>query len=212
MISASKETPSARRYREDRFLTFNCYQFSRGVTAQRPRSRRWVSAEQCLCTHDPSKIFDATLLYTISFYETSDEEEVEEKKQSEKYPGIPPDRIGVFRDDGEATVYVPSDFLDALWAAAIAADGVLRSITLTVQTQGEGRWAVFATSFNEKIEEPFAVQFDKRSRPKASPPRSDPVVVELRGIRAQLRLRVWAGIAIIAIGVLVALWIANLWH
>ena len=70
----SSAGPSSRRKSQDQWLTFNCYQFSRGVTAERPRSRRWVRAEECLCTDDPDKISDATLLQTISFHDVSEED------------------------------------------------------------------------------------------------------------------------------------------
>jgi hypothetical protein len=210
MIS-SAGTSSTRRKSEDQWLTFNCYQFSRRVTAGRPRSRRWVSADQCLCTHDPDKILDATLSHRISFREVVEEEETQEKKELEEN-SWPPDHIGVFRDSGTSWVNVPSDFMDHLWAAAIAADGVLRSIELTVQRQPEERWAIFGVLFTETMGEPFEVQYDRRSRPIIAPPRAHPVVRELRAVRAQLKWRAWSVITIIVVGVLVALWIANLWR
>jgi hypothetical protein len=74
-------------------------------------------------------------LYSLYFYETSDEEEAENQKEC----------IGVFRPGETSFIYVPPDFLEALWTAAIAADGVLRSIQLTVQPQKGGHWAVFET-------------------------------------------------------------------
>jgi hypothetical protein len=111
----------------------------------------------------------------------------------------------------QSWVNVPSDFFDLLWSAATAADGVLRSITLTVQRH-EDLWVVFEVGLSEKMGEPFKVQYDRRSRPILTPSRDDPVVRELRAVRAQLKWRGWSGIAIIAVGVLVALWIANLWR
>jgi hypothetical protein len=138
MIS-SKETPSTRDILKDEFLNFNCYQFSRGIKAGRPASSREVSAEQCVCTRDTSKICDPSQLYSLCFFETSDEQEAENQKRLSKYPDIPPDRIGVFDPDGKTSfIYVPPDFLEALWTAAIAADGVLRSIQLKVQPQKGG--------------------------------------------------------------------------
>jgi hypothetical protein len=205
MVSAK-----ARNILKNQWLTFNCYQFSRGVTAGRPRSRRWVAADKCVCTRASDKDFDDALLHTIFFREVSEEEETEARKQSEEYGGLSHE-IGVLRNDGEAQVNVPSDFLDFLWAGAIAADGVLRSISLAVQRH-ENYWVISEVRLDEKMGEPFEVQYDKRSRPKISPPRDDPVVRELRAVRTQLKWRVWSGIAIIAVGVLVALWIANLWH
>jgi len=193
---------SSRRKSQDQWLTFNCYQFSRGVTAERPRSRRWVRAEECLCTDDPDKISDATLLQTISFHEVSEEEETQEKKELEEH-GWPPDFIGIL-GGAQSWVNVPSDFFDLLWSAATAADGVLRSITLKVQRH-EDRWIVFEVGLSEKMGEPFKVQYDRRSRPILTPSRDDPVVRELRAVRAQLKWRGWSGIAIIALGVLVAL-------
>jgi hypothetical protein len=68
----------------------------------------------------------------------------------------------------------------------IVTDGVLRSISLSVQAQKGGGWAVFEAMLKEEIAEPFELPVDKRSRPKISPPRADPTVVELRGVRAQL--------------------------
>ena len=143
---------SSRRKSQDQWLTFNCYQFSRGVTAERPRSRRWVSAEQCLCTHDPDKILDATLPYKIFFIEMSEDEETQERKRLEELRW-PPDHIGVLNlgIGRESWINVPSDFMDLLWTAAIAADGVLRSIELTVQQQPEGRLVIFEVRFSEKM-------------------------------------------------------------
>ena len=206
----SSKAPSTRDILKDQLLTFNCYQFSRGVTAGRPRSRRWVSAEQCLCTHDPDRILDASLPYTIFFREMSEEEETRQKKQSEEY-GWPPDHIGVFRDVDNSWVNVPADFLDLLWAAAIAADGVLRSIELTVQRQREERWAIFEVRFSEKMGEPFEVQYDKRSRPIITLPRAHPVVAEFRVILAKLK-SILLAVVIIAVVALIASWIAKLWH
>jgi hypothetical protein len=125
-------------------------------------------------------------------------------------PDIPVDRIGVF-DDKFNSINVPSDFLNVLWNAAIAADGVLRSIQLTVQPQKDGRWAIIEVHLKEEIAEPFELPFDKGGRPKVILPRANPVVAELRA--PKLRGRSWvSGIAIIAAGVLVALWIAKLWR
>jgi hypothetical protein len=213
-MGSAKGTPSTRDILKDQYLTFNCYQFSRGVKSGRPLSHRWVSAEQCLCTHDSVRICDPGRLYNLRFYETSNEwEAVHQKEIIGTYPDIPPDRIGVFRADGETSlVSVPPDFLDVLWNAALAADGVLRSISLSVQPQKGGGWAVFEATLKEEIAEPFELPVDKRSRPKISPPRADPTVVELRGVRAQLRSRVWLSVAIIAAGILVALLIAKLWR
>jgi hypothetical protein len=194
----------ARKILEERHLTFNCYEFSRAVTAGRPRSSRWVSAERCQCTQDPHKILDVGPLCTISFREMSEEEE---KKELEKY-GSAPDEIGVLREDQSAGVMVPSDFMDPLWAAAIATDGVLRSISLKVRRHDENNyWVITEVAFSEKSGEPIEVQYDKRARATIIPPH--PVVRELR---AQRKRPVWSGIAIIAAGVLIALLIAKLWH
>lgn len=75
---------------EDRSLIFNCYQFSRGVKGERPRSRRWVNADQCLCVDDRDKICDPTLVYSFSFSERSDEEATQSNKDiSARNPKIP---------------------------------------------------------------------------------------------------------------------------
>jgi hypothetical protein len=209
MVS-STGTLSTRRTSKDQWLTFNCYQFSRRVTAGRPRSRRLVSADQCLCTHDPGKILDVALPYTIFFVEMSEEEEIQEKKRLKEL-GWPPDPIGVlnFGIGADSWINVPSDFMDLLWDAAIAADGFLRSIELTVQQQQpEERLVIFEVRFSEKIGEPFEVQYDRRSRPIIAPPRADPVVAELRALRALSWSRLLPGVIIIAAGVL----IAKLWH
>jgi len=213
MVSSTGTSPT-RNILKDQWLTFNCYEFSRRVSAGRPRSRRWVSADKCLCTRDPGKILDATLPYTIFFVEMSEEEERQEKKRLEGL-GWPPDHIGVLNlgIDGDSWVNVPSDFMDLLWTAAIAADGVLRSIELTVQQQQpEERLVIFEVRFSEKMGEPFKVQYDKRSRPIITPPRADPVVAELRALRALSWRRLLPGVIIIAAGVLIALWIAKLWR
>jgi hypothetical protein len=123
------------------------------------------------------------------------------------------DRIGVFLpDDKFNSINVPSESLNVLWKAAIAADGVLRSIQLTVQQQRGGSWAVFEAHLKEEITETFELPVDKQSRPKIGPPRPDPTLLELRLIRERLTPRLWTGVAIIAAGVLIALWIAKLWR
>jgi hypothetical protein len=205
---------AARDILEDHSVTFNCYQLSRGVRTRRPLSRRWVYAEQCLCTQDTTETCDTSKLYNITFYEASDEEAAKLQGDMEKYPDIPLDRIGVLHPDGEPNlVHVPSDFMDVLWGAAVEADGVLRSITLTVQPQKqEGTWAVFEVTLSEQIAEPFELPVDKSFRPKVSPPRASQMVVELQAVRAQLRALFWPGIATVAVGVLVALWIAKGWR
>jgi hypothetical protein len=182
MIS-SKETPSTRDILKDEFLNFNCYQFSRGIKAGRPASSREVSAEQCVCTRDTSKICDPSQLYSLCFFETSDEQEAENQKR--------------------------------LSRSALDCGDSSRWRTSVHPTQGPtakgGDWAVFETSLHEGLAETFELPVDKRSRPKVGPPGADPIVVELRAMRAQLfRSRFWPGVAIIAVGVLIALWIANL--
>ena len=42
--------------------------------------------------------------------------------------------------------------------------------------------------------------------------KTNPVVLELRHVQALLKPRIWPGIAVIAVGVLIALWIAKLWR
>lgn len=217
MISSSKETsstPPTRDLHEDKFLYFNCYKFSRGIRMGRPLSRRIVSAEKCLCTGDTTeKICDRNRFYSLHFREITDEEEARTKDRITD-PDIPVDRIGAFRPNDDLNfINVPTEFLNVLWNAAIAADGVLRSIQLTVQPQRDGlRWAVFEAHLKEEIAEPFELPRDKHSNPKVGPPRNNPVVAELR---EQLRLRwsrVGPGIITIAVGVLLALWIAKLWR
>jgi hypothetical protein len=166
-----------------------------------------------LCTHDTAKICDPDFLYSFHFSETTDEEHAERQRDtSEKYPDIPPDRIGVFRPNTETVISVPPQFLDVLWSAALAADGVLRSIQLTVQPQKGGAWAVIGVHLKEEIAETFELPVDKQSRPKIGPPRADPMVAELRALRALSWGRLLPGVIIIAAGVLIALWIAKLWR
>jgi hypothetical protein len=128
-------------------------------------------------------------------------------------PDIPVDRIGIFNPNEDLNfINVPTEFLNVLWKAAIAADGVLRSIQLTVQPQKGGSWAVFEAYLKEEIAETFELPVDKQSRPKIGPPRADPVVAELRALRALSWGRLLPGVIIIAAGVLIALWIAKLWR
>jgi hypothetical protein len=136
-----------------------------------------------------------------------------QRKRLKETPTFPlPASAYSVSDDASALIYMRPQFLDTLWDAALAADGVLRSITLSGQPQDKEHWAIFEISLNENIEDHFELAFDKGVRPKISPPRADPAVVELRGLRAQLRSRGWSDVAIIAVGVLVALWIARLWR
>src|SRR5262249_13391155 len=97
-MTSSKAPQSTRDILDDHRLTFNCYQFSRNVRSGRPLSRRQVTAKECLCTDDTQKICDPSRVYTIGFYESSDEEEAKHQQDvSEKNPDIPPDRIGAFQ-------------------------------------------------------------------------------------------------------------------
>ena len=204
---------------EDQYLTFNCYQLSRSVRAGRPLSRRWITASQRLCTDDKEKICIPGLLYSFWFYESSDQEEEQSQKEtSKRLPDIPLDRIGVFHPNGDHNIiHVPSDFMERLWAAAVAADGVLRSFSISIQPQGrdgleKGLWAVFEVTLNEMIAEPFELSVDKQSKPKIGPPRLEPAVVELRALRAGLKWPTLSGVITVTVGVLIALWIAKLWH
>jgi hypothetical protein len=191
------------------FLKFNCYQFSRGVEV---RSRRWVSIDKCLCTDDTAEICDRSTLYGLWFGERAKYQ----KKDYEENLEIPRDRIGTFRlNYNRGYIRVPPHFMDALWTAALAADGALRRIELIIQQHNSEVWNVFEATLTEELAEPFELPVDEQSRPKIGPPRANPVLLELRALRAQLRLgwsRVGPGIVTIAIGVLVALWIARLWR
>ena len=209
-MNSSKEM--TRDILKDQHLTFVCYHLSRGVRAKQPlsRRRRWVSANDCVCTRDTKEICDPTRLYSFAFYETLDEEGAEQMDLFQK--DTPRDRIGVFDpDSGPTLIRVPTHFLDLLWDAGLAADGVLRSIEITIQSQNPGGWAIFEASFNEKFAEPFDWPLDKNLRPKVAPPPADPTVVELRVLRTRLRWDAWSSVAIIAVGVLVALWL-QLWR
>jgi hypothetical protein len=170
-------------------------------------SRRWVSADQCLCTHDEQGICDPSRLYSICFYETSDDEDVKNRQQLfEQYPHIPADRIGIFDPSGVTNlIYVPPHFQDLLWTTAVAAGGVLRSISLSLHPQDNERWAVVEAILHEEVAEPF--------KPPTAPQRrvGDPAV-ELSGRRTLLTRLGWAAIAAIAAGSLAALWIVNLSH
>src|SRR5262249_52105873 len=138
--------------------------FSHGMKSGRPLSRRWVVAEQCSCiAHTPSPrssrrdAIDLSQLYSIQFYETSDEEEANHQKEMKNIPDVFPDRIGVFKPDGyPSTIFVPPHFLDVLWSAALTAGGVARTIKLAVQPEKEGRLAVFEV---ELIEKPLRLAF-----------------------------------------------------
>jgi hypothetical protein len=222
--------------KETHFLKFNCYQFSRGVEAGRPLyrslARRWVSADKCLCTDDSANICDRGVLYGLLFGEDiSDEERAKYQKkdeerakmwdevrakyqvQFEKGPEIPPDRIGAFSlNYHRGNIGVPRHFMDALWAAAVAADGVLRRVELVIQQHNSEVWNIFEASFTEELAEPFDLPTDKELRPKVGPPRADPVVLELRALGLKARSFPWRAVAVIAAGVLIALWIAKLWR
>jgi hypothetical protein len=82
----------------------------------------------------------------------------------------------------------------------------------TVQPQKDGSWAVSEAYLKEEIAETFELPVDKQSHPKIGPPRANPVVAELRALRALSWGRLLPGVIIIAAGVLIALWIAKLWR
>jgi hypothetical protein len=170
-------------------------------------SRRWVSADQCLCTHDEQGLCDPSRLYSFCFYETSDDEVVKNRQQLfEQYPHIPADRIGEFDPSGGTNlIYVPSHFLDLLWTMAVATGAVLRSVSLSLQPQHNERWAVVEAIIHEEVTEPF--------KPSKAPQwRVGDSAVELSGRRTVLTRLGWAAIAAIAAGSLAALWIVNLTH
>jgi hypothetical protein len=162
-----------------------------------------------LPTHASSEeICSRNVLYELFITEIWDEEAEEKRSEiSSKYPDIPPDRIGAFNpEEGNAFINVPPRFMDVLWTAAVAADGVIRSIDLRVQPQGQSKqhWAIFDISLSERIADIHELGFDKNGDPKVSPPRPDPAVIELRGMRARL------DILVIAVGVLIVLLVARL--
>ena len=91
-MSSSNETSPTRDILDDRLLTFDCYEFSRGVKSGRPKSRRWVFAEKCLCTNDADKICNPTQFYALVFTETSDTEETKRKQETSlRNPHLPAD-------------------------------------------------------------------------------------------------------------------------
>jgi hypothetical protein len=201
-MSSSERTSSIKADDDDLFphVTFNCWEFFRSVSVERPRSRRKVHAEQCVCVDPTKEEIDRTKVYTISFYETWDDE-AEEKRKSNVEEGFFPDEIGVLMpDQGRAMIRVPPSFMNILWDATLIADGVTHSIQLEVKKSMHrlpNRWAVIDVNVGEKI----------------SPPRTNSVVDELRIVQTQLKLlKGRSGIIVVAIGVLVALWIAHLWR
>jgi hypothetical protein len=152
-----------------------------------------VHAEACRCTaQGPEKICDPTKLYRISFNETGNELEA---RLREKHPDVAADVIGFF-GNYDARITVPPQFFEELWTTALAGDGVFRSIKLSVGPLISGKQYRLV----------FEVELDEISR-------ANPVVVELQAVRAQLKsLKGWSGVAVVALGVTVALWIAHLWH
>jgi hypothetical protein len=215
MISATATSPTRRDILKDELLNFNCYKFSRGIKAERPLSRRIVSAEECLCTRDTTeKICERGRLVSLHFREISGEEETRIKDRITD-PDIPLDRIGVFRPDDKLNfINVPTEFLNVLWNAAVAADGVLRSVELTVQPQKGGAWAVYEVHLKEEIAEPFklrtGIYYD---RYKIGPPRPNPLV-ELRAISGNVKFATFVLAVIVAgwISRWIGEWISKLLH
>jgi hypothetical protein len=182
-------------------LTFHCYHFSRSLQAGRPKSRRHVKAEDCSCPEPPEGICDPTYSYTIDFWEWEDEEDEEWKRS---HPDFNPERVGVFiPSDAQARIRVPPSFMNDLWDGALAGNDGLRLIHLKVKQQrdrprrGATQEKVFWSVIDVSLEEMGA----------------NPVIVELQRIQAQLKwLKPVLGIIVVAIGVLIALWIAHLWR
>ena len=148
-------------------LKFECFEFSRYMSAGRTMYPRGVSAEQCQCTDDPERICDSTSGFTLIFQETPDEKQaatIEEehkelvelfkKSAAEVESDYPANGIGSFHPiEKTGYIHVPPRFLDNLWEAALAADGVLRLISLTIQPQ-EGGWAVLGVHLRETPRNP----------------------------------------------------------
>lgn len=132
----------------------------------------------------------------MTFVETSNEEQDEKRRSSANVPFT--DRIGVLdTSDLRAHMAISHDFMDVLWDAALAKDGVVRVITLTVQRQGgEDSWAIFDVQLSEGITDEFELRYDKEGKPQSSPPRADPVVVACKAVRTQLRVLVGCSIFI----------------
>jgi hypothetical protein len=188
-----------------RSLTFNCYEFSRHMTADHkgvPALGRWVTASKCLCTHQSDKICDPTQLYEMHFYRQLPSLLIFRKDTDLKIEtSWPPDAIGSFIPEhehaaegvGHANINVPPQLMDLLWEAALAADGVIREISFSVKPQKRngqihvGYWWVFYVSLHEKIWDGVELRVDKDDVPRLSPPRADPAVVEMRGVQAKLK-------------------------
>ena len=232
-----------------RSLTFNCYEFSRYMQATHkgvsPIGRR-VTASKCLCAYQGVKICDPTQLYEIHFRPQLTglffPKDTDLKDDPDVYP---PDRIGAFvpadeEGKGHADIDVPPQLMDLLWEAALAADGVIREITLSVKPQKRtaGYWWVFSVSLHEEIWDDVELRVEKNKDgkfvPRLSPPRANPGLIELRDMREELKsvherlqsvherlqyIASWtgwpgvlAGVFVVAIGVLIALAIAHPWR
>jgi hypothetical protein len=215
------------------------HEFSRYVHAGR---RRTVTASKCLCTWQSAKICDRTQLYEINFRpqatrlifwkETDTLYRAFDREKTEGPDVWPPDRIGAFvpadeEGKGYANIDVPPQLMDLLWEAALAADGVIRKITLYVKPQKAkaGYWWVFSVTLHENIWDDVELLVDA---PKESPPRPNPAVVELRSVQAELKgvqaelkgvherldrfasLVGWPAVLIIAFAVVIGLLITDL--
>jgi hypothetical protein len=93
--------------------------------------------------------------------------------------------------------------MNDLWDAALADNGVFRLIHLKVKRQrdrprrGATQEKVYWSVIDVSLEEMGA----------------NPVVDELKRVQAQLKwLKLVSGIIAVAIGVLIALWVAHLWR
>jgi hypothetical protein len=200
---------------------------------------RWVIASKCLCTHQSEKICDPTQLYRSAFYWQLPSRLIFPKDTDLKIEDSwPPDAIGSFIPENEhavahANIYVPPLFWDLLWEAALAADGVIREISFTVKPQKRngqihvGCWWVFEVYLHEKIWDGVELRVDKDGVPRPSPPRANPGLIELRDVREELKsvherlqsmherlqyIAGWPGVLVVAIGVLIALAIAQPWR
>jgi hypothetical protein len=88
---------------------------------------------------------------------------------------------------------------------------LLAALAEKVIAPAEEKMKVLAEKRRAFEAELIKLPFDENSNPKIAPPRDDPTVIELRALQARHRSRVWR-VAVIATGVLIAFWIAQLWR
>ena len=110
-----------------------------------------------------------------------------------------PDKLGAWSSGGDINLYVPPHLFDHIWESVQAADGAIRNLIATMEPSGfSDVFDVINVRFLEQFMPATEPEY-RGDRPVPPPPRSDPIIGELRAIRDYLdRFVMWLIIIVAA--------------